>query len=92
MALSGSRGQQSLSVIAQVCFLYITNVSVLILVENIRIFNARAFTVKTFCMPQVLISALSLHKEKNDSLSLKTPQLQPNRLLVDCKYETALSS
>ncbi|XP_033483531.1 glutathione hydrolase 7-like [Epinephelus lanceolatus] len=32
---------------------------------------------------QMLINALSFHKDKNDSLSLKGLQLLPNRLLVD---------
>ncbi|XP_038551923.1 glutathione hydrolase 7-like isoform X1 [Micropterus salmoides] len=37
---------------------------------------------------QVLITALSLHKEKNGSLPLRRlyPQLQPNRLLVDPEF------
>ncbi|XP_029288120.1 glutathione hydrolase 7-like isoform X2 [Cottoperca gobio] len=37
---------------------------------------------------QVLISALSFHKENNDSLSLRRlhPQRQPNRLLVDPEF------
>ncbi|XP_035858404.1 glutathione hydrolase 7-like [Sander lucioperca] len=37
---------------------------------------------------QVLISALSFHKEKNDSLSLRRlqPQSQPNRPLVDPEF------
>ncbi|XP_070814249.1 glutathione hydrolase 7-like [Chaetodon trifascialis] len=37
---------------------------------------------------QVLMNTLSLHKEKNDSLSVRRlhPQRQPNRPLVDCKF------
>ncbi|XP_059184355.1 glutathione hydrolase 7-like isoform X1 [Centropristis striata] len=35
---------------------------------------------------QVLISALSIHKEKNDSLSLRRLQPQPNRLPVDSEF------